>query len=240
MILDNSTSTNDRTATDPMRAPREPANNKDRKKLRIRFRKDGLLRFISHHDLMRCWDRLFRRADLPIRKTQGFHPKPHISSPLSLSLGVAGLEEVIEVELTEDLSMETVLDRLAREVVDGLTIVSTSWHPASESCQVVAVEYIAPLPAGTPVSTIQSRRDEILAADTLVIQRKHPTKPPRDIDIRPMILEIEVTESTVRFRVSVTPQGSVRAEELLAALGIESLLPEGAVMTRSRVELAQA
>src|SRR5258708_18988302 len=68
-------------------------------KVRIRFRKDDDLRLLSHHDLMRAFQRMLRRASLPVQHSQGFHPQPRLIFALSLPLGVIGCEEVVELEL---------------------------------------------------------------------------------------------------------------------------------------------
>src|SRR5262245_50718073 len=93
-------------------------------KFRIRFRKRGDLRFLSHHDLMRTVERMLRRARMPFRSTSGFHPKPRIVFPLSLPLGVLGTHEAVELELTEELSPEDVLSRLAAHTPAGLDLLS--------------------------------------------------------------------------------------------------------------------
>ncbi|MBC7337876.1 MAG: DUF2344 domain-containing protein, partial [Clostridia bacterium] len=91
-----------------------------RQRVRIRFSKTGDLRFIGHHDLVRTLERLFRRAELPLAFSQGFHPKPKISFPLALALGLEGRNEVLELELTEALSTDEILARLQRATVPGL------------------------------------------------------------------------------------------------------------------------
>src|ERR1700719_3238909 len=93
-----------------------------RDKVRFRFRKDGALRLLSHHDLMRCFERMLRRAALPVRQSQGFHPKPRLIFALSLPLGVIGCEEVAELELDEIIPPEEVRERLARQAPDGMEI----------------------------------------------------------------------------------------------------------------------
>ena len=60
-------------------------------KVRLRFAKGGSLRWLSHHDLMRAFERMLRRAALPFRRTQGFHPHPRLVFALSLPLGVVGV-----------------------------------------------------------------------------------------------------------------------------------------------------
>ena len=72
-----------------------------RPRVRIRFCKQGDLRLIGHRDLMRCLERLFRRAGLALAMSQGFHPKPRVTFPLALAVGIEGLDEVMELELTE-------------------------------------------------------------------------------------------------------------------------------------------
>lgn len=215
-----------------------PAETNVREKVRIRFRKDGSLRFVSHNDLMRCWDRLFRRANLPVRCSEGFHPKPRISSPLSLALGIIGVEELIEVELTLPLSLETIHTRLTDQSVAGLTILAVTRHPARERTEVVAVEYTCPLPIGTLLGPVEERRDSILASPTYRLTRKIPGKPDREIDLRPALEEIRICESEVLVRLRVVTGGTARIEEVLDALGLGQIVADGAVLSRSRVELA--
>ena len=62
-----------------------------RQRVRIRFRKSGDLRLIGHRDLVRAWERAFRRAALPLGMSEGFHPKPRMSIPAALGLGIEGL-----------------------------------------------------------------------------------------------------------------------------------------------------
>ena len=60
-----------------------------RHRVRIRFRKQDDLRWIGHRDLMRCCERWFRRAGVALRRSEGFHPKPRMSFPSALAVGIA-------------------------------------------------------------------------------------------------------------------------------------------------------
>src|SRR5438552_14556882 len=93
-----------------------------RDKVRIRFRKGGEVRLVGHHDLMRCWERMLRRAELPFHSTAGFNPKPRLVFALSLALGIVGCEEVAELELDAAVPPEEVRERLARQAPAGLHI----------------------------------------------------------------------------------------------------------------------
>ena len=90
-------------------------------KLRFRFAKTGHLRLLSHHDLMRCLERMLRRADVPFKSTAGFHPTPRLVFALSLPLGVVGRDEAVELELTRPCDADETLGRLNAQAPDGLT-----------------------------------------------------------------------------------------------------------------------
>src|SRR5437867_1192216 len=115
-------------------------------KVRIRFRKGGDLRLVSHHDLMRCFERMLRRAELPFHSTQGFNPKPRLVFALSLALGVVGREEVVELELDAVVDPAEVRDRLARQAPAGLDILSARRIDPKTVAHVRGVGYSLELP----------------------------------------------------------------------------------------------
>src|SRR5437773_114514 len=120
-------------------------------KVRIRFRKSGDLRLVSHHDLMRCFERMLRRADLPYHSTQGFNPKPRMIFALSLALGVVGCQEVVELELDEELPTDDIRTRLTQQAPTGLEILDVRRIDRKAGAQVRSVCYrvaIAPESVG--------------------------------------------------------------------------------------------
>lgn len=214
-----------------------PGETNVREKVRIRFRKDGPLRFVSHNDLMRCWDRLVRRSGLPVRFSQGFNPKPRLSSPLALGVGVTGYEEILELELTERLDPTLVQQQLADNAVEGLSILSVTVHPSKEQTRVESLEYTCPVPQGSSVAELQQRAAQVLGSDHCLVLRKHPKKPDREVDLRPYILDLRVDDQQVWFHIRVVNGGTARAEELLGLLGLDKNQPSPA-LTRSRLHLA--
>src|SRR6266478_5197236 len=101
-------------AAPAMAAPAKAGAPPRRPKYRIRFRKAGDLRLVSHHDLMNCFERMLRRAALPFHSTEGFNPRPRLVFALSLALGIAGREEVADLELDGTIDPDEIRDRLAR------------------------------------------------------------------------------------------------------------------------------
>src|SRR4051812_3932474 len=126
-------------AEGPSKAPAASPPLRDR--LRFRFRKDGPLRWLSHHDLMRTVERMLRRAQLPLSCTEGFNPHPRMAFALSLPLGVVGCEEVLELELSELLPLEEIHERLTRQCPPGLTLLSVQRAPSRRPAQVRRLSY---------------------------------------------------------------------------------------------------
>jgi radical SAM-linked protein len=215
-----------------------PAPADSRAKVRIRFRKGGDLRFLSHHDLMRTFERMLRRAKLPFHSSQGFHPKPRLVFALSLPLGVIGVEEVVELELSHALPAEEVLASLVGQAPPGLVILSVRPIELRAGAQVCRLCYRAPLPADE-VESVRHRAAELLATAECRVERTRP--PVRRIDLRPSLRELRVTESAEGAALEIdlcpTPAGTARPEEVLRLLGLENLIDSGAVLERSRLEL---
>jgi radical SAM-linked protein len=204
-----------------------------RDKVRFRFRKDGALRLLSHHDLMRCFERMLRRAALPVRQSQGFHPKPRLIFALSLPLGVIGCEEVAELELDEVLPPEEVRERLVRQAPLGMEIFDLRRIDFKAGAQIHSLTYRIALPADR-VDEAARRAAELLAATECLVERTHPT--PRRVNLRPWLLDLLAT-THLEMKLCLTPAGTARPEEVLTVLGLSDLLEAGAVLERVRLEL---
>ncbi len=205
-----------------------------RDKVRIRFGKGGPLRLVSHHDLMRCFERMLRRAALPFHSTQGFNPKPRLVFALSLALGVVGREEVVELELDDALPPEDIHARLARQAPPGLTIHSVRRINPRAGAQVRRVCYRLALPASRRTASAE-RIPSILAAPHCWVDRTRPQ--PRRLDVRPYLRGLQILDDGLEMDVWVTPTGTVRPDEILALLGLADLLDNGAVLERTMLEL---
>jgi radical SAM-linked protein len=217
-----------------------------RYKVRIRFRKAGDLRLVSHHDLMRCFERMLRRAGLPFQSTQGFNPKPRLVFALSLALGIVGHEEVAELELTEDLSAEEVLARLAPQAPPGLEILDVCRIDPRAVAHVHQVRYRVAL-ASSHLEALPDRIARLLATTECWVERTRPAA--RRYNLRPYLSALRVlapsapfgaglpTTPALEMDILVTPNGSARPEEVLALLGLSDLVEAGVVLERTRVEL---
>jgi radical SAM-linked protein len=221
-------------APDSAQAAPPPGPAPVREKVRVRFRKGGDLRLVSHHDLMRTFERLLRRAALPFSSTEGFHPKPRFVFALSLSLGIVGCEEVVELELCEPVPPDEVHARLAAQAVPGLDILSVRRVESRRAARVRRVTYRVPLPPGREAG-LPERVAALLAATACPVERLRPEK--KHIDLRPYIDQIRLAPGAVEMDLWVTPGGMARPGEVLGLLGLEDVIDAGAVIERTRLEL---
>ena len=91
-------------------------------KKRVYFDKFGEMRFISHLDMLRFVERLLKKAQIPAKYSQGFHPRPRVSFGNPISLGTEAFNEVMDIELEREMSNEEVKDRLNSSEVIGFYV----------------------------------------------------------------------------------------------------------------------
>jgi radical SAM-linked protein len=203
-------------------------------KLRLRFAKNGTLRLLSHHDLMRSLERMLRRAALPFKSSAGFHPSPRIVFALSLPLGVVGRDEVVEIELTEPRDPDEVLAKLNAQAPAGLSFTRAAVVPMKATAIPRRVVYSLPLP-GERAAEAGERCRELMAAERVWVDRLRPQ--PKRLNIRPYFREIGIIDNRLSLDLWVTQTGTARADELLRLLGLADLLDAGAVVGRDVLEL---
>jgi radical SAM-linked protein len=206
-------------------------------KVRLRFAKCGDLRLLSHHDLMRCLERMLRRARVEIAMSQGFNPRPKMVFALALGLGIEGHREVVDLELSTEVEPCALLARLQAVAPPGFNWTEAQALPARAAApHPVSVEYSIPVPAERR-GAAQSALETLLATASwpLVRTSGHGSLP---LDLRRQLLESELAiEGFLRFRLQVSPDGSIRPLELLEALGLSDLTDGGAVLCRTDVDL---
>ena len=209
-------------------------------KVRLRFSKGGSLRWLSHHDLMRAFERLLRRCALPFRRTQGFHPHPRLVFALSLPLGVVGCAEVAELELDENLTAEEVSDRLRAACPPGLEVLAAHTIAPSTTARVRGLCYGVALPEGR-AEAVRPLLAEFLAARQWWIERRRPSggQASRRLDLRAFVRDLRLTDEPTWLEMDLwlTPAGTARPEEVLNALQLHDVLEAGGVLHRLRLEL---
>lgn len=147
------------------------------------------MRFLSHHDLMRCFERLLRRANLPVRTTAGFHPGPRIVFPSALPLGIVGWDEVVEIEFLQPQDPTEALTTLRQHAPPGLLLNRVRPIPLTLTGRVRRAEYRLALPPAR-VAELTATIQTLLAQSQLWVPRLRPT--PKYLNVRPYLRHLEV------------------------------------------------
>ncbi len=197
--------------------------------IRIRFAKQGDLRFISHHDLMRLFERALRRADLPVAMSEGYNPRPRISLPMALSVGLSGLNEVADVGLAQWMRPDEVRRRLAPQFPDGLSIRSVELTAPHPDRQPRELAYRVPLLPGHRPD--QERIDALLARKEVTVERPRKDSV-KQVEIRQFIAALRLEEGALLMLLRYTDAGTARPEEVMEALGFR----EGADYALAQIE----
>lgn len=201
---------------------------------RIRFRKQGDLRLIGHRDLVRTMERLFRRAGLRLAMSQGFHPKPRMSFPSALAVGIEGLDEVMELALAESYTAEELLQRLQQHTLPGLEFQSVEiLPPKANKAQVRSVTYQVPIPAERRLEAAD-RVARLMASPSCPIQRSSQNAP---VDLRRFLQQLTLRDGVLRMRLLTSRHRSPGPRDVLAALGLAELEQLGVHLTRTTVEI---
>ena len=151
----------------------EVAGAENPERIRLRFSKTGAMRFLSHLELLNIFIRAARRAALPVRHSQGFHPHPKFSFASALSVGVESWAEYADLELSSVCGAEKVLTDFNAALPEGIKILEARtipWKSPSLSVIISAARYRLELPAGLCID-LPAAVERFLARDTCLYTR---------------------------------------------------------------------
>ena len=196
-------------------------------RLRITFSKGAALKYISHLDLARTWERVFRRAGLPVAYSQGFNPRPRFQIAAALPVGVSGRSEMLDVWLTESMVPSEATSRLRAALPSGLEVLDieeVNLRSPSLQSQMRAAVYRASVRSPEPSEAICQRVSALLEMPNLPRRRQHKGRQ-QTYDLRPFIQSIEVElggegEHVLTMRLQASPEGAGRPDEVLDVLGL--------------------
>ena len=207
---------------------------------RLRFSKDGPLRYTSHLDLARTWERMLRRADAPLVYSLGFNPRPKMQFAAALPLGLRSTCEVVDIWLhaPEAPPPHDLLVSLQGVAPEGLGALNAeSVDPSGPALQTLtrAATYHVRLDDPPPADALQRKIEVLLAQEPIPRQRRG-----KDYDLRPLIhdLRVESGKGSTDYRLvavlSLGEAGAGRPDELLDALGFDV---SRADITRTEISL---
>lgn len=186
-------------------------------KTTVRFAKIGPSIYHSHHDMIRFWERAVKRAELPLRLTQGFNPRPRIIFPHALGVGIASRHEEVELELSARLAVAEIVEKLRKACGDTLEIVEArNLPPVKKSRQVTATSYLVLGWSETAAGMLPEAVEKILAMPEIVVERGAPGDR-RRADVRPYLTALVPSPDVRGLEIELrhTPTGSARPDEIV-------------------------
>jgi len=195
-------------------------------RLRITYARGQPVRYVSHLDMMRFWERALRRARLPLAYSEGFSPHAQIAMAAPLSVGQTSRADLLDIYLATSLPPDEVQQRLQAQMPAGIELSSVvPVEVAGPSLQSLlrAADYALCLRMETDICAVRRRIDSFLAADTFPweLQREREV---RKYDLRPLVLSLElhaeVDEARITMRLRADTAGTGRPDQLAAALGL--------------------
>lgn len=193
-------------------------------RIRITFGKHGRLRFVGHLDLAKTWERVLRRANIPLEYTQGFNPRPRLQFAAALPVGVTSESEYLDIWLTERLTgqfPDEWLAHLQATCPSGLRVYTLADVPIRDAAlptQVTTSEYVFTFTGDSPSQhDLQTHIDALLA-----MPRIERTGHKKAYDLRPRILDLTLSaDGSLIARLLSNERANARPDELLDALGFE-------------------
>jgi radical SAM-linked protein len=195
-------------------------------RLRVRFCRGEELKFISHLDMMRLWQRALRRAEIPLAYSQGFSPHPRISLAVPLAVGITSQAELMDIFCTKWVSPHFFTAAVSQQLSPGVNILQVYQIPLampSLPSQVRYAEYEVEVETEKEAKEIEAALASLLSVEHLPWQHQRDTGV-RSYDLRVLIDDLWLTGwhdgcCTIGMRLRCDNSGSGRPEQVTAALG---------------------
>jgi len=213
----------------------------------IRFAVRGNIRFLSHAETVRVFQRACIRAGIKVQYSQGFNPRPKLSLPLPRSVGVESDDDLLclrvrEWQLTDNrsalsvshLGAEGFKARLSEHLPEGLQLLSVTIAEGKTSFQPCSATYVLKVKPEYLDDKLKTRIIHLLANETLNIQRRitagkseieNQTLKIKSVDVRGFLKSILLKDRCIVVECKISSAGSIRVEEILELLelGMEKL-----------------
>jgi radical SAM-linked protein len=186
--------------------------------VRVKYKKDGPIRYISHLNLVQVFTRALRRANIPVAISCGFNPRFRISFGPPLPLGIRSISEYLDIRLEEAIINEEIMDKLNQVLPLGLEILQVRTIPSNSESLVNSIDaafYLITfeLNSNHPLSLNSKKQDDksnktegkigknikdFLNLEKIIIE-KHSKKGIKQVDIRPSILDMSIKKYSKRI-----------------------------------------
>ena len=197
------------------------------KLIRVKYKKEDEMIFISHLDLQRLLQRAFRRAKINLSYSEGFNPHPKMSYGNALALGVESQGDYVDIEIEDDIEVDEFLERINNQLPGGIKFIKgQEIDPKTPSLSSVIVygEYIFNIDLDTPLSKefVKSRVLNFVKSEEIIVTKTNKKGRKVEVDIRPLIKNFDLVSLDDK---KVTFESTI-ATGSKANLNINILIPQ--------------
>ena len=181
----------------------------------------GNISFLSHLDLLQAWQRILRRAKIPVAMSQGFNPHTKIAFGPARPVGVESLREYFDIELQQDMDMAVFTQRLSGALPEGITleeVVPIQIGEKSITALIAVANYAVWVEKSSMVG-IEDHIAALLAREDISYLKTSP-KGDKTVNLRPGIFSLDWNGEVFTMQLLAGNSGHVRPEEVLSCLGI--------------------
>lgn len=192
--------------------------------LRLKYKKEKNMKFLSHLELIKTMERVFRRMQLPMAFSKGFSPKPKINYAAPLPVGVSSECEYLDVELLEKIDLDEMLKGQEAFMPRGLTLVEGKYFSKTKSLMSMVTDsaYLVEITSMShpTKAEVEGWIQTFLQAKTISYQKANKKNVMKTIDVKPWIQEmivLAVQDQKIMFRVLLTTgsNGNLKPEKLM-------------------------
>lgn len=184
-------------------------------KVRVKFKKYGVMKFIGHLDVMRYFQKALRRADIPVAFTKGFSPHMVMSFANPLGVGLTSDGEYFDLEITRPLSTKEAVKRLNEVMVEGMKVldfVEISGDKKSTGMSIVAAaDYLVTDKDGKMDDAFFDGLSRFTEQEKINVMKK-TKRSEKEMDIRPLIYEMKRQGNAMYMRVSAGSVSNLKPE----------------------------
>lgn len=211
-------------------------------KVRIKFSKEGPVKFVGHLDTMRYFQKAIRRAELPVAFSGGFSPHMIMSFAAPLGVGTTSLGEYFDIELAERMPTAEITRRLEETMCEGMHVLSARQVEDGKAGKamslVAAADYLVEFREGKePEPEWKSRIGEFLSQSQILVSKK-TKRSEKQVDIRPYIYKMELQDNKIFYKLAAASANYTKPELVTETffrwLGVE-LMPFACSIQRLEV-----
>ena len=211
-------------------------------KVRIKFKKYGSLRFIGHLDVMRFFQKVMRRAQIPIAFTAGYNPHMIMSFASPLGIGLTSQGEYFDIELAGHISSAEAVRRMNAVTAEGMEVISFRQIAEEKKMTAMAIASAADYLVGCKCREngavfTQERITGFLGQQEIVVT-KQTKRSEQEADIRPLIYQMELTKEGIYLQLAAGSAQNLKPELVMSALCRFAGIDEASMTwTRRRLEM---